>query len=133
MNSVLVLHLTRNPRRYILLHELRSNDSNKGGVGTVSSGTSTESLSGSGGSVEQHSLRRINTEVDEPLRLKQWQFDDLSKLLNLFFASSHIAIGDIGLLLDLHHRHRGVNLGWQWDLNMIFGAVHSIFIRDTKI
>ena len=58
-------------------------------------------------------------------RGKTWHNTDLSKFFNLFLAPSHIWVGDVWLLFNLHHGDRGVNLRWEWDVDLVLVAVDA--------
>merc|ERR1719215_1806193 len=49
----------------------------------------------------------------------------IPKLLNLLFAASDVTVGDVRLLLDLHHGDGGVNLGRQRNVDLVFVPVNS--------
>merc|ERR1719383_1463751 len=76
-------------------------------------------------SIQQHSLWWLDTEIDEPLRMKKRCFHHLPQFLYLFLAASHVRVGHIWFLLHLHHRHRGVDLGREWDVDLVFIPVHT--------
>lgn len=57
--------------------------------------------------------------------MEQRHFNNFTELLNLFLATTDVRIRDVRLLLHGHHSHRGVDLGRQRDLNLIFVAVHT--------
>jgi hypothetical protein len=51
-----------------------------------------------------------------------------SHLFNLFFETPppppNVIMGDIRLLFYCHHCYTGVNLRWQWNLDLILVAIH---------
>lgn len=42
---------------------------------------------------------------------------------DLLLRPTHIFVRDVGLLLDRHHCDRGVDLGWQRYLNLVFVTI----------
>lgn len=63
--------LSNHPRAlsYVFLDQLRTNDSNEGGVCAVSNSTGAQCLSRSRRSVEKDTLRRVDTQIDKLLGL----------------------------------------------------------------
>ena len=57
--------------------------------------------------------------------MQKWSLDDLPKFFNLFLASADIAVRNIRFLLNLHHSDGGVDLGWQWNMDLIFVTINS--------
>lgn len=57
--------------------------------------------------------------------VQQGRLDDLSQFLDLLLAATHIAVSNVGLVLHLHHGHRGIDLGRQGNMNLVLVAVHS--------
>src|SRR5690606_2816776 len=53
-------------------------------------------LPGSGRSVEQHALRRIDSEAVEQLGVLEREFDELANLLDGTAESAYVVIGDVG-------------------------------------
>ena len=53
----------------VLLHQLGADDADEAGVGAVGNGASAQRLAGAGWAVQEHALRRLDAQVDEPLRL----------------------------------------------------------------
>lgn len=102
--------LPHHPRSltHVLLHQLRSNDTNERRVGTVGDCSSAERLSCTGRAKKENTLGWVDTELDELLWVEERSLDDFAELLNLLFAAAHVAVGNVGLLFDLHHRDRGV-------------------------
>jgi len=49
----------------VLLHQLRTNDTNESGVCSVGDSSGAKSLTGSGRTVEKGTLGRVDTQVDE--------------------------------------------------------------------
>jgi hypothetical protein len=90
---------------HISLNELGSNNSDKGGISSVGNSSGSQSLSCAGRPVEQNTLGRVNTELDEALWMKQRQLNNLSDLLNLLFAATEIIICHVWLILYCHHCH----------------------------
>lgn len=56
---------------------------------------------------------------------EQWCLYDLSELLDLLLAPTNVRVCYVGLLLDLHHRDRGINLWWQWYLDLVLVAIDA--------
>ena len=54
---------------HVFLHQLRSDDSDEAGVCAVGYGSGAQSLSGAGGPEQQHTFRRLDTQIDESLGL----------------------------------------------------------------
>jgi len=50
-----------------------------------------------------------------------------SHLFNLFLETPppNVIIGDIRLLFYCHHCYTGINLRWQWNLDLILVAIHA--------
>lgn len=57
--------------------------------------------------------------------MKQWRLNNFSELLDLLLASADIRVRDVWLVLDLHHRDGGIDLRWQWNMDLILIAVNS--------
>ena len=57
--------------------------------------------------------------------MQEWSLHNLTKLFNLLLAASNVAVGDVRLLLDLHHGDGGVNLGRQRNVDLVFVPVNS--------
>lgn len=53
---------------------------------------------------------------------------DLAQLLDLLLAAADVAVGHIGLVLDLHHRYARVDLRWQRDVDLVLGAVDAAMV-----
>lgn len=51
----------------------------------------------------------IDTEIDESLGMENGNFHDFSQQLEGLCCTTDIVVGDIGLVLDLHHADRGIN------------------------
>mmetsp|Transcript_10477 Transcript_10477/g.11396 ORF Transcript_10477/g.11396 Transcript_10477/m.11396 type:complete len:292 (-) Transcript_10477:273-1148(-) len=109
----------------ILLHQLRTNNSDKAGIGTISNGSGGQSFTRSGGTVQQNSLGRVDTQGDESFGIQQRHFYDFTKTIQLISTASNIGIGDIGLFFNCHHSDTGVNFWWQGQMNLIFCSVNS--------
>jgi len=60
-----------------------------------------------------------------PHRMQHRQLHHLPHLLDLLLAPSDVCIGNVRLLLNGHHRHRGVDAGRQRDLDLVLGAVDA--------
>lgn len=65
--------------------------------------------------------------------MEQRSLDDLSQLLNLFFAATDIGVRDVWLVLDLHHRHRRVDLGRQRNMNLVLVSVDARAIDTERL
>ena len=63
--------------------------------------------------------------------MEHGQLEHLAQLLDLLLVAANVVVRDVGLLLDSHHRDGWVNLGRQWDLDLILVAVdadaHALF------
>lgn len=76
-------------------------------------------------SEKQNTLWRFNAKCNEFFWMKQRCLNDLSKLLNLLLAATNIRVGDIRLLLDLHHCDSWIDFGRQRDVNLILVSVNT--------
>lgn len=65
--------------------------------------------------------------------VEQRCFDDFTQLLDLFFASANITVGNIGFVLDLHHRYRWVDLGRQRNVNLVLVAIDTASSQYDKM
>jgi hypothetical protein len=63
--------------------------------------------------------------------MEKGKLNDFTELLNLFLETTKVFVCNVWLLLDCHHGYGRVNLGWQWNLNLIFLSIntnaHSFF------
>jgi len=50
--------------------------------------------------------------------------NNFTQLLNLFFASSNVSVSNVGLILHLHHRYRGIDFRWKWDMDLILVTIN---------
>lgn len=57
--------------------------------------------------------------------VQQGSFNDFAELFDLLFAAADVAVRHVGLLLDLHHRDGGVDLGREGDVDLVLVAVHA--------
>lgn len=110
---------------HILLDKLGTNNSNEASICSIGHSSGCEGLSCSWGTVKEHTLRRINTELDEFLGGQQRHFYHLSEFLQLLSAASNISISDIRLIFHCHHCHCSINLRWKWHLNHIFLSINT--------
>ena len=62
----------------------------------------------------------METDVEER------SLDDFTQLLDLLLASTDIGIGNVRLLLYLHHRDGGVDTRGKRDLNLVVGSIDTI-------
>mmetsp|Transcript_5780 Transcript_5780/g.18390 ORF Transcript_5780/g.18390 Transcript_5780/m.18390 type:complete len:251 (+) Transcript_5780:1044-1796(+) len=109
----------------VLLHQLRTDHTDEAGVRAVRYRTRRQRLARPRRAVQQHALGRIDPQVDEPLRVKQREFQHLAQLLKRLACTAHVVIRHIRLLLHRHHGHRGVDTRWQRNLDGILCAVHA--------
>jgi hypothetical protein len=109
----------------ILLNQLRTDNSDEAGVSSVGDGSCGESLASSRRTVEQDSLWRIDSQVDELFRSEKWHLNHFPQLFQLFLAASDIVVGDIGLVLHGHHGDSRIDLGWKRHLDLVLLAVDS--------
>jgi hypothetical protein len=58
--------------------------------------------------------------------MEQRSLHNFSQFLDLFFAATHVTVGDIRLLLNLHHGDCGVNLGWERNVNLVFVTINTV-------
>lgn len=65
--------------------------------------------------------------------MKQRSFNNLTKLFNLFFASTNITISYIWLIFHLHHRHSWIDFRWQWYMNLILVPVNTVYIKKNAM
>ena len=110
---------------HVFLDQFRSYDSDEAGVSSVSHGSGSQCFSCAWRAVEQHSLWRIDSQINELFRSEQRHFHDFSELLQLLFAASNVVVGDIRFVLNRHHSDCCVYLGRQRHLNLVLLAVHS--------
>lgn len=61
--------------------------------------------------------------------MKQWCLYNLSQFINLLLAATNIVVGHVRFLLYLHHGHRGVDLWWQGNVDLVLVAVNSEVIN----
>jgi len=73
---------------HIALHELRADNSDEGRICSICYSSCCEGLSSSWRSIEENTLGRVDTKLDEALGVKQGKLHDLSNLLDLIFATS---------------------------------------------
>lgn len=141
---------------HVLLHQLRADDADEAGVGPVGDGASAQRLARPGRPEQQHSLRRLDAQVHELLRLfakerpviglrsgglarlvstyvQERRLDDLAQLLDLLLAAADVAVRDVWLVLDLHHRHRRVDLGRQRNMNLVLVSVDARAIDAERL
>lgn len=77
------------------------------------------------GDGEPAGVRPIAADNGKNAYVKHGQLDHLPHLFDLLRAATHVLVGDVGLLLDLHETHGGVDLGGQGDLNLELLSVHT--------
>ena len=70
-------------------------------------------------SVEQHALGRVDAELDKALGVQQRQLDHLAQLFELLLLAADVGVRAVGLLFDLHHGDRRVDLGRQRNLDLV--------------
>mmetsp|Transcript_32410 Transcript_32410/g.64337 ORF Transcript_32410/g.64337 Transcript_32410/m.64337 type:complete len:417 (+) Transcript_32410:261-1511(+) len=97
----------------IFLNQLTSRHANEATVCVMSHSTSKEGLAGPWGSIEQHSLRLLNSQSVEDLRVFDGELDDLLHLLHLLLQPSDHLVSRVGDLLDFHEGHQRIDLGGQ--------------------
>lgn len=63
--------------------------------------------------------------------MQKRSLNDFSQLLNLLFTASNVAVSNVRLFLDLHHRHSWIDFRGQWYVDLVFVPVyadpHSLF------
>ena len=94
----------------VLLHELRSGDTDEPAVRVVCYRTGEERLSRPRRSVEQYSLGLSDSERFEELRVFDWQLDDLLDLLDLFVKTTDHLVCRIRDFFDHHESYERVHL-----------------------
>lgn len=62
--------------------------------------------------------------------MKQGRFNDLTQLLDLFFAAANVAVRHVWLVLDLHHRNGRIDLWRQRYMDLILVTVDAV--QQTK-
>mmetsp|Transcript_613 Transcript_613/g.1584 ORF Transcript_613/g.1584 Transcript_613/m.1584 type:complete len:254 (-) Transcript_613:360-1121(-) len=109
-------HLTDDPSRFtdVLVDDCRRHDFQKRRIDVTSKGTSKQRLPCSGRSVQQHTLRCLDSYPDEQFRVGEWEFNDLPEFTDLFIQPTDITKRHTTLLLTgLHVEHRRVDLTGQ--------------------
>jgi len=94
----------------VLLHELRSTDSDEPTVGVMSDCTGEQGLSSSRRTVKEDSLGLSDSESVEEFWVFDGQFDDLLDLLDLLVETSDHLVRRVGDLLDHHEGDEGIDL-----------------------
>lgn len=91
-------HVPDHPRSFsqILLNKLGSIDSNERSSRVVSDGFDEHRLARTGGTVEEDTSRRVDTDLTVEVELSQGEFDGFSDLLLLNVHSSDIRVFTIG-------------------------------------
>ena len=78
-------------------------------------------------------LHTLKPQICRMTYREQWCLYDLSELLDLLLAPTNVRVCYVGLLLDLHHRDRGINLWWQWYLDLVLVAVDARYGQLVSI
>merc|ERR1719319_1024510 len=123
--AFLVLAISKSALTHVLLHQLGPDHPDEAGVGPVGDGPGAQGLAGAGGAVEQHALGRLDSEVDEPLRVEEGGLHHLPELLYLLLAAADVTVRHVRLLLHLHHGDGGVDLRREGDVDLVLVPVHA--------
>jgi len=94
------------------LVELTANDSDEAGVSSVGHGAGSQGFSCSRGTKQQYTFWWVDTECDESLGMQEWHLNNFSDFFNLLFAATNVVVGNVRLLLNLHHSYSGIDLRW---------------------
>lgn len=109
----------------VLLDELRADDADKGGVGTVGNGAGAEGFPCPWGTVKEGALRGVNAKGDEAFGGEEGHFDDFADFLDLLFAAADVAICYVWFIFDSHHGYGGVDFGGKRKEDLVFVAVNA--------
>ena len=82
----------------------------------VGDGLGKHSFSSAGGTIEQDSTRRVDTNLGVELRISERKLNSLADLLLLDVKTSDIGVRDIWLLSHFHHLDSCISIRWQ-DIN----------------
>mmetsp|Transcript_60436 Transcript_60436/g.143179 ORF Transcript_60436/g.143179 Transcript_60436/m.143179 type:complete len:477 (-) Transcript_60436:8-1438(-) len=118
--------LAHHPRSlpHILLHQLTANDADEAGIRAVGHRARRERLARPRRPEQQDTLRGVDAEGHELLRVEERELDDLTQLLDRVLAPAHVVVRHVGLVLHLHHGDRRVDLRRKRDLDLVLGTVH---------
>mmetsp|Transcript_5764 Transcript_5764/g.13141 ORF Transcript_5764/g.13141 Transcript_5764/m.13141 type:complete len:201 (-) Transcript_5764:391-993(-) len=110
------------------LHELRTGQLQKDGVGLIGARTCEESLARTGRAEEEHSLGSLDANGVEHILVRHGEDNRLDEFLNLFVAAANIGIFLGRPLVDLHGLDTRVKFGGQLFKNevRIFVGTHEI-------
>mmetsp|Transcript_15507 Transcript_15507/g.44094 ORF Transcript_15507/g.44094 Transcript_15507/m.44094 type:complete len:360 (-) Transcript_15507:226-1305(-) len=119
--------LTHHPRTLsdVFLNQLTSDHTDEARVRAVRDGPRQQRLASPRRTVQQDSLRWVDTKLDKLLRMQHGDLDHLPHLFNLLLAPANVAVGDVRFLLDGHHRDRRVDFRRQRNLDLILLPIHA--------
>jgi hypothetical protein len=74
-------------------------------------------------SVAEDALGRVDAQLHKLLGVQHGHLHHLLHPLNLLLAAANVVVRHVGLLLDSHHRHGGVDLRRERDLYLVLVPV----------